>query len=83
MAATATVKVRIEPELSPELEALLGAASADTLEKVNAGAALVYALYHCPAAVVADLPEPVAVALARAQSAYGVGRHRSASDGEG
>lgn len=74
MTAETEVRVKVIPELSEDMTALLGTATEDTLEKINAGAALVYALYHCQADIVAALPGPVHAALARAQAAYGVGR---------
>lgn len=73
MASTSTVRAKVEPVLSEEFRALLGAATNDTLEKVNAGAQLVHALYNCPADVVQALPDHVGRALARAYRAYGVG----------
>lgn len=81
MESTTTVKVKVEPELSPEFEALLGIATADTLEKVDAGAQLVYALYHVPADTIRQvldlMPQSFTRALARAHAAYGVDRRRS------
>lgn len=65
--------VAVSPVLTPEFEALLGTATADTLEKLNAGAQLVHALYHCTADTITSLPDPVIRSLMRAQVAYGVG----------
>lgn len=44
----------------------------DTVEKLNAGAALTFALYHTDADLLGRLPGPVAQALARAQVAWGI-----------
>jgi hypothetical protein len=56
-----------------------GIVQADIVEKVNAGAALAYAIYHLPADTHRQLlditPDWFPRALARAQSAYGVGHH--------
>ena len=80
--ANAEVHVKVVPELSPEMEALLGAATEDTLKKVNAGAALVYALYHAPADwwlgkgkyEGQTIPDALTTAYMQACEAYGVGR---------
>lgn len=73
---TAPTSMHIDIDLSEDLQALLAAAAEDTVEKVNAGAQLIHALYHCPAEVITALPEPVLTAVMRAQVAYGVGRQR-------
>lgn len=74
--STSTVTVKVDPVLSPEFEALLGTATEATLEKLDAGAQLVYALYHCSAEVITGLPDPVHRAIMRAQVAYNVGHRR-------
>lgn len=80
MGSEATVNVKVQPELSAEFVALLGTATEDTLEKIDAGAQLVYALYHLPADTfrqVLDITPPhMSRAIARAQAAYGVNRRR-------
>ncbi len=51
--------------------------TADLLDKVDAGAALVYALYHAPAGwwtKGGKVPDPVHMAYMRASQAYRVGR---------
>ena len=55
-----------------------GIVQSDIVEKVNAGAQLVYALWHCDKDTILALPDTVHRALARAQAAYGVGYARSA-----
>lgn len=77
---TAATSMHIGIDLSEDLQALLASTTDDTLEKVNAGAQLVHALYHCPAEVVTSLPEHVLVAYMRAQIAYGVGGARRDPD---
>lgn len=72
----AATSMHVDIELSEDLQALLASATEDTLEKVNAGAQLIHALYHCSADVITGLPESVLVAIMRAQLAYGVGRQR-------
>lgn len=55
--------------------------SADAIEKINAGAALAYALYHIGEHLdwLKNAPETVRRANMRAQAAYGIGHHRSRS----
>jgi hypothetical protein len=50
-----------------------GIVQANIVEKIDAGAQLVYALYHSGKDAILALPDPAAKALARAQRAYGVG----------
>lgn len=45
----------------------------DAIEKANAGAQLVYALYHRDAEWWRDQPRDVVKAYARASAAYGIG----------
>lgn len=77
MASTSEVHVKVVPELDPKFEALLGTATADTLAKLDAGAALVYAIYHTPKADVKGffdaMPDAVAKAYMKACQAYGLG----------
>jgi hypothetical protein len=80
MADTSTIQVRLDPKLSPEFQALLGTATEDTLEKLAAGAQLVYALYHSGAETIRSLPDPVTRAYVRACAAYGVGHRRQAHE---
>jgi hypothetical protein len=81
MAPTHEVHVKVTPELSEEFEALLGTATADTLAKLNAGASLVHAMYHCPKADVeaffTTMPRAVVLAYSQACAAYGLGHHGS------
>lgn len=73
-----TIKVGVEPVMSEEWHDLLASTAGiegDVIEKVNAGAALVYALYHAGVGTTLALPTSVTNALERAQRAYGVG-HR-------
>jgi hypothetical protein len=49
------------------------ALEADAIEKANAGAQLVYALYHRDAEWWRDQPRSVIKAYARASAAYGIG----------
>lgn len=84
-AADHEVRVKVVPELSEDMQALLGTATEDTLKKVNAGAALVYALYHAPADWWTGkgeyegqtVPNSVATAYMQACDAYNVGRGRN------
>lgn len=48
--------------------------TADVTAQVNAGAALVHALYHSTAEVVTGLPTSVLRAYGQACAAYGVGQ---------
>jgi ABC-type sugar transport system substrate-binding protein len=79
MATMNEVHVKVVPELSDDLKALLGTATEDTLAKVNAGAALTYAIYHCPKdqvdAFFKAMPTGVVKAYAKACNAYGIGFH--------
>lgn len=76
MAAISEVHVKVVPELDPKFEALLGTATQDTLAKLDAGAALVYAMYHCPKDQVETffgaMPDGVKRAYMRASDAYRV-----------
>jgi hypothetical protein len=79
MAELTDVKVRLEPEMSDEFKELVTAASTvegDVVDKVNAGAALIYALYHSSAEVIQSLPGPVADAYGRACDVYAVNSRR-------
>jgi hypothetical protein len=79
MAAVSEVRVKIKPELSEEFVALLGTATQDTLAKLDAGAALAYAIYHTPKdqveAFFGVMPRSVINAYAKACDAYGIGYH--------
>jgi hypothetical protein len=74
VAAMSEVRVKVVPELDPEFQALLGTATADTLAKLDAGAALAYAIYHCPKdqvkAFFDAMPQGVMKAYARACDAW-------------
>lgn len=75
MASVGDLVVNVTPKMSEEFTELLAAASGvegDVIEKVNAGAALVFALLYSRPDVVLGLPEPAAHAFLRAQRAYGV-----------
>lgn len=77
--STSEVRVKIKPELSEEFEALLGTATQNTLAKLDAGAALAYAIYHTPKAQIeaffGAMPQSVVKAYAKACDAYGIGFH--------
>lgn len=81
MVSMSEVHVKVVPELSEEARALLGSATEDTLGEVNAGAALVYAIYHTPKADVVGffdaMPEAVIKAYMKACEAYGVGSNKA------
>ncbi|BEL07823.1 hypothetical protein Q0Z83_060140 [Actinoplanes sichuanensis] len=82
MAGQQEVTLTVKPEISPELEVLLANASLgrDAIEKINAGAGLVYALYHLPVEKVRALLDGTTPgffdAYNRAQAAFSV-RSRS------
>lgn len=82
--ATSELCVKVKPELDPEFEALLGTATQDTLAKLDAGAALVYAIYHTPKdqieAFFGAMPESVVKAYNKACAAYRVGHYRADND---
>lgn len=78
MASMREVTVKVTPVLSPEFEALLGTATERTIEKVDAGSALVNAIYHHPRAkefLASEFWSPgLSDAYQRACKAYGIGR---------
>jgi hypothetical protein len=81
MAGVSELHVKVIPDLDPEFRALLGTATQDTLDKVNAGAALTYALYHTPkdqaVALFEMLPRSVVTAYMDACEAYGIGSNKA------
>lgn len=67
VAEAGEVVVKVRPEFDREA---LSVFEGNLIEKVDAGAALVFALYHADAAVIRALPTTVLEALERAQKAY-------------
>jgi hypothetical protein len=65
-------------EFQGELLSTLEPLAADAIDKVNAGAALAYAIYHCPKGDVKAffdaMPDGVARAYMKACEAYGIGQ---------
>lgn len=63
-------------EFQGELLSTAEPLTSDAIDKINAGAALAYAIYHSSAEVVGGLPRGVIDAYGKACDAYGIG-HRS------
>lgn len=62
-------------EFQGELLSTLEPLAADAIDKVNAGAALAYAIYHSSAAEVTAMPDRVLKAYMKACDAYEIGAH--------
>jgi hypothetical protein len=71
MASVGTAHIEIEPVLSEAFKATL---DGDAIEKLNAGAMLVFALHHCSADFLASAPDPVLDAYGRACAAFDIHR---------
>lgn len=63
-------------EFQGELLSTVEPLASDAIDKINAGAALAYAIYHSPADVVSNLPRGVLDAYGKACDAYDIG-HRA------
>lgn len=63
----------IDPIRYIPMDDQVAAVAADSVDKINAGAALVHALYHCNLEAINALPMSVLRAYAIACTAYGVG----------
>lgn len=63
-------------EFQGELLSTTDPLTGDAIDKINAGAALAYAIYHSPADVVTGLPPSILDAYGKACDAYSIG-HRS------
>jgi hypothetical protein len=67
---------QVEPVLYVDADSVVApdALGANLAAKIDAGAALVYALYHSGGDFVKDMPLPLMRAYMKACKAYGVGR---------